>query len=476
MDELIFVAIADIEYLTEILELPFLESFETHDLHAADAMSVLARNDRLGEVLSHQRLVDADESTWPALVVGAAVTEPTATKVTHLLDTATVESGMAPTHLTDNMRVSIIRSDRSQPGSLDLVFEAASFVEKTMAMPFPTDHIMVTLDDGIDYGDAAGFYTGYAFALKPKYEDLTDKWEYQFFTTAVIHELSHYFWSANTSWLDEGMATIHEYLYWLNQGMSQAQLKPRRGDCEAHDLQELTAWFGHDTHEGGKCNYFMGEMLFQDLLHEIGVEQFLEKVRGLYSRSMLDKENSKQVGIEQVRQVFYDQTDIVERHWSGDWNAPENRDMTEGIERASHQLVLWDNLPAFNPATNTVAFGGKLLGNAVLLAPHISIAREKTYNFSLYPFDSEKMEGTILPYHREGTRWVLDDFPGYSVAVIYDVQAQSFRIEFPFPKALETPTDYVVVVRGFQNTERVPTIGSREDILGYSRIRHYGAE
>lgn len=474
MDELIYIAIADIEYLTEILELPFLESFETHDLHAASAMASLSRNRLLREVLSHQRLRDAEEGTWGALIVAAGVTESTAGNIAHLLDTATVESGMAPTTLTDNMRVSIVRTGSSQPGSLEMVFEAASFVEETMELPFPTDHIMVVLDAGIDFGHAAGFYIGFAIAYMPVYEDLTDDFEYRKFTTGIIHELAHYFWTANTSWLNEGMANIHEYLYNLDQGMSRAQLKPRRGDCEAYDLEMLTEWFGHDTYEGRKCNYFMGETLFQDLLHEMGVEQFLEKARGLYSRAILDRADGKEVGIEQVRQIFDDQLDIVERHWSGDWNAPENRDMTEGIERASHQLVQWDNLPAFNPATNTVAFSGSLLGNAVLLAPHISIAREKQWNFSVCHSKNERCEGAILPYFTDGTQWVLDDHSGSSVAVIYDVKAQTFSVEFPFPKALENPTDYVVVIRGFQNAKRVPTIDSNDDILGYARIRHYG--
>ena len=467
---LVNTAVADIEYLKAILELPFLESLETHDLHAANALRDLVRNEALAKVLSHRRLLEADEETWAAMVVAAGITEPQ--NVTHLLDTATVESGAAPTHLTDDMRVSIIRSDRSQPGSLDLVFEAASFVEKTMAMPFPTDHIMVTLDDGIDFGDhAAGFYNGYAMAYRPQYEDLLDDFEYRAFTTGIIHELAHYFWHVGASWLVEGMANIHEYLYLLDQGMSRAQLKHRRGDCEAHDLAMLTEWFGFYTYEGRKCNYFMGETLFQALLHETDRDHFLTKVRELYRLSESEKANGHEVGIKQVRQVFQEQIAVVERYWDGDWNAPENRDMTEGIERESHLLVQWHKPPVFDPDTKMVSFSGILYGEAVLHSPHISIAREDASNFRVRPFDSREWAGTILPYLEDGSSWVLDDSPS-TVATIYDVGKQSFRVEFPFSEKLGTPTDYVVVVSGFQSNRRVPTIGSETDNIGYARIRN----
>ena len=470
IEELIDIAVHDTEYLSMVLELPFLESLETHDLHAANALRDLVRNEALAKVLSHRRLLEADEETWAAMIVAAGITKPQ--NVTHLLDTATVESGAAPTHLTDDMRVSIIRSDRSQPGSLDLVFEAASFVEKTMAMPFPTDHIMVTLDDGIDFGDhAAGFYNGYAMAYRPQYEDLSDDFEYRHFTTGVIHELAHYFWHVGASWLVEGMANIHEYLYLLDQGMSQAQLKQRRGDCEAHDLAMLTDWFGHNTYERHECNYFMGETLFQALLHETDRDHFLAKARALYRLSVSEGADGQKVGIEQVRQVFHEQTDIVELHWDGDWNAPENRDMTEGIERESHLLVQWLNPPVFNPDTKMVSFEGTLYDEAVLRAPHISVSRGGMFNFSLSPFDSTEWSGNVLPYLEDGSSWVLDDSLS-TVATTYDVESQSFRVEFPFSEKLGTPTDYVVIVRGFQSSRRVPTIGSDSDNIGYARIRN----
>ena len=164
---------------------------------------------------------------------------------------------------------------------------------------------------------------------------------------------------------------------------------------------------------------------------------------------------------------------IVERYWSGDWNAPENRDMTEGIQRASHQLVEWIQKPIFNPNTKTVSFSGKLLGNAVLRSPHISLAREGKANFTLRRYDSPAAWiGHVLPYFEDGRSWVIDETSGSAVATVYDINGQSFRVEFPFPEALGTPSDYVVIIDGFQNGDRVPVINSMCcDTIGYARIR-----
>ena len=52
-----------------------------------------------------------------------------------------------------------------------------------------------------------------------------------------------------------------------------------------------------------------------------------------------------------------------------------------------------------------------------------------------------------------------------------DNSTQSFTITFSFPEALGTPSDYVVVVGGFQDANRTPRIGSNVDNLGYARIR-----
>ena len=91
-------------------------------------------------------------------------------------------------------------------------------------------------------------------------------------------------------------------------------------------------------------------------------------------------------------------------------------------------------------------------------------------NFLLYPADSWNWAGYILPPRDDGVRWVLRDDNISVVATEYQLEEQSFSISFLFRESND-PSEYVVVVMGFQDGSRTPTIGQNTDVLGYARIR-----
>ncbi len=88
----------------------------------------------------------------------------------------------------------------------------------------------------------------------------------------------------------------------------------------------------------------------------------------------------------------------------------------------------------------------------------------------MYPFDSKSLAGYILPNLEGASSWKFV-YPKSVVAFTYKFEGRTLHIEFVVPDALETPTDYVVTVMGFANDEREPTIGTKNDVLGYARIR-----
>ena len=69
-----------------------------------------------------------------------------------------------------------------------------------------------------------------------------------------------------------------------------------------------------------------------------------------------------------------DQAGIVDTHWSGALNAPENRPFDEGVDRISHDLIQWDQHPTYDG--QEVSFNGTLLDDAVLSSETVSQARE----------------------------------------------------------------------------------------------------
>ena len=112
------------------------------------------------------------------------------------------------------------------------------------------------------------------------------------------------------------------------------------------------------------CSYYLGQLLFQELLEGLSEDEIGAKLRDLYALTLAQQEAGLTPGIDPVRQVFSDQPETVEKHWSGDLNAPENRPFDEGVGRRSLNLVRWDDYPTY--ARGWVSFRGTLLEGAVL--------------------------------------------------------------------------------------------------------------
>ena len=123
-----------------------------------------------------------------------------------------------------------------------------------------------------------------------------------------------------------GLATTFEYIYRL-EGRPPSEVPQRiwqvnrRGDCDAHNLKMHS--------ERGKsaktsCKYYLGLGLFSDLAESMGYEEYYEGLRRLYRLSLAVRESGGIMSIAEVRQAFPAQADIVEKHWSGNLNAPEN--------------------------------------------------------------------------------------------------------------------------------------------------------
>ena len=136
-----------------------------------------------------------------------------------------------------------------------------------------------------------------------------------------------------------------------------------------------------------------------------------------------------------------------------------------------HDLIQWDQHPAHDG--HSVTFSGTLRGSAVLSNETIEQARAGGgyTNFVLYPADDYGYAGSILPPLKGGWTWTLED-PGDTVATVYELDDGAFTVTFPFPSGLGgNPSDYAVVVWGFQDASRTPTINDAIDMLGYARIR-----
>ena len=78
-------------------------------------------------------------------------------------------------------------------------------------MPLPVDHVIVVLNDKAVTGGYAGTNYGFAVGYLPKYEQPQDLSTWRRFQRGLVHEIAHYYWTGNESWVDEGVADTIEY-------------------------------------------------------------------------------------------------------------------------------------------------------------------------------------------------------------------------------------------------------------------------
>ena len=455
----------DPQATSEILAMPFLMSPDTTDVLAISGMTGLASAGHLSVLTEHSVFREGITEAETTLIaaVGTLGDEPDEIQRVLAPGAAVVETVALSTRLTPNLRISIVRTDsQSRPATIETTRDLIEFIEDTIGLPLPVDHVIIILNEKAAIPGYGGGHYGFAFSFKPEYEqrDISG-W------AGLVHEIAHYYWAGSEGWIREGTANIIEYLFSRENGLSRGQLQPRRRFCEAHDLAMLSEWNPSpgDKPEYG-CTYYLGQLFFQELLESMGEEAFTAGLRELDQLALEGQEAGRTVGIAQVRQAFGEQAAINDRHWSGGLNAPENRPFDEGIERTMHDLIEWVQYPTYDG--RSVSFEVAMLGDSILGGNDPS----SSLHFLLTRADSYDFAGWILWPH---PGWVLQS-PGDVVATTYryvnTAEMRSFIVEMPFPENLHgDPSDYVVEVLGFQDASGTPTIGENIDLLGYARIR-----
>ena len=320
----------DRESVVSIVAMPFLESLERDDLLALYGMRRLASGGILSALLDHSTLKDGITDAYTALVVAASLLRD-AEEIERLLNPgyASLETASSGTELTPHLKISIVRAGtQPQAWTMEHIKDAAKFVERTMQVPLPVDHVILVLVDEAVPEHAKGANHGIAISYETEYEQAQDTFGRYLFQSSLLHEVAHYYWRGNEAWINEGLAKTIEYMRGVEREISPEFLQERsrgRGDCEAHNLEMLTEWDPESGNPQFSCNYYLGQLLFKELLGTLGAEEFGKKVGELYLLSLDARDAGETPGIAQVREAFHDQGEIIEEHWSGKLNAPENR-------------------------------------------------------------------------------------------------------------------------------------------------------
>ena len=317
-----------------IIPMPFLWVPDVTDVLALRSIHALASRGVLAPLLEHPTFLDGIAEGETTLVTAVGTLYSDIEEISRMLDPgyASIESVAIETDLTPHLPINIIRAG-SEPTrwAADAMAGAVEFTEGAMLVSLPIDHLILVLNDKAVAKNYAGVNYGFAFSFLPEYEQKQDTFEGQAFLRGIVHEVAHYYWRGNEGWIDEGLANTIEYMHGIENGLSPGQLKTKREDCEAHDLEMLSEWDPPTSSLAEyHCNYYLGELLFLELRESMDDAAFSEKLRDLYQLTLMEQAAGPYPGIAVVRQVFTDQASIVDKHWSGALNAPENRPFDEG--------------------------------------------------------------------------------------------------------------------------------------------------
>ena len=316
-----------------IIPMPFLWVPDVTDVLALRSIHALASRGVLAPLLEHPTFLDGIAEGETTLVTAVGTLYSDIEEISRMLDPgyASIESVAIETDLTPHLPINIIRAGSEPTRWAADAMAGAVETEGAMLVSLPIDHLILVLNDKAVAKNYAGVNYGFAFSFLPEYEQKQDTFEGQAFLRGIVHEVAHYYWRGNEGWIDEGLANTIEYMHGIENGLSPGQLKTKREDCEAHDLEMLSEWDPPTSSLAEyHCNYYLGELLFLELRESMDDAAFSEKLRDLYQLTLMEQAAGPYPGIAVVRQVFTDQASIVDKHWSGALNAPENRPFDEG--------------------------------------------------------------------------------------------------------------------------------------------------
>ena len=466
VQELLYLAYHDHEATGEVVQMPFLETLETADWHAVDGITTIFRGG-LGETLKGTLEYRNGITDSQTLAVVAAAATGSARAIPEYLDGGQIfsETRNYSTSRTPDLTVSVVSLSTFSAQTVDMTGTSVNLTEFVVALPLPTDHVIVVLDRRAVTGDFAGTNHGYAIGMA-----IDNFHNVQNLQNGLHHEVAHYWWRGNADWIDEGVADTIAATASIRQGHTLAAQPNRRKDCAARNLSAI----GQPAKSDAQfyCNYYLGEKLFRELQSSMTEQEFTVALQNLYraSRAKPAPTSQKQVraNVAEVRNAFAAQASVVEYHWSGDVNAPHRWDPDDNLNFRSHNAVVWTTKPQYSEGT--VFFSGQLTGQATLTSRTLRDAQQGGFaNFTIHDSEGNNL-GSILPPRADGRHWILDD-PGDVVAGLYSLSGNEFTVRFAWPQEIGHYGDKHITVWGFNNADRTPQIGSAVDPLGQSTVR-----
>ena len=254
-------------------------------------------------VLRHPTLQGNVPDDWAKVVAMLhSVARANPRLVERLLDPKVVRAEQRTIELPRSGRVdlAIVRLKPGARHSMDLLERSVRGAERLMAAPLPTGYVGLLYADVLS-GSTLGVNYGTHITLGPEYD--VDDGSREAYQNAQImaHEVGHYYWNKNASWLDEGASDLLGYVVAASEGDRGGN--DRRAATVIYptghfrSIAELERRRPAPNSPAFIAHYALGQRVFLGLHRALGDAAFLRGMRELYRRS-------GGAGVQELRAAF----------------------------------------------------------------------------------------------------------------------------------------------------------------------------
>ncbi len=310
------------------LAMPFLASVESPDalaVRSLERIEDISKTDFL-QVMARPTLNDGitDGEAEIVLLLGATYQYGDLALVDTLLDPTriTVEKRAIRLPRSGEVDLAIIRTAPGPARSMDLLEHSVRGIEEFMGTPFPTNHIAALFAEEAVLEGAAGVNFGTHMSMLPEFDVDDGSQLANFLPSLTTHEVAHYYWRGNETWIDEGGATFMEFPV-ENVRTGRGLIADRYPCAYVSSIAEVVALDPEQLSPAGTCNYSLGERIFLDLYRNLGDAVYRRGFSSLYQRSQVLDEYlwPTYLDISHVRDAFQPiasaATSIITRWYDG---------------------------------------------------------------------------------------------------------------------------------------------------------------
>ena len=289
LEELYEISYRKPDVASALLGMPFLETVEPPDVVALRTLRLMAASDSqqtFQRVMSSPAMREGiTDDLAPVVATISAVAQSDVSLVEVLLTPSrvSVETRTIDLPRSGEVALAIIRTAPGDSRSMGLLEGAVRSIESMVAAPLPTNYVGLLFEDAVPEHSGA-VNSGTHITMRPEYDAADGSYEADAAGHLIAHEVSHYYWTGNADWIDEGMAELFATL--VEHDRTGLAVEYRNWPCPfVRTIAGLEALAPRQTDDAFPCNYSLGERFFIDLLRVHGREQFLLHSRDLYAKS-----------------------------------------------------------------------------------------------------------------------------------------------------------------------------------------------